>query len=949
MKQRPATQGTARSAKGGLWAELAAERAAAGDQTWKTALLAEWVGQSGQTHCTPPSARGARPGLGDARVRSRDLPSRPGTERAATWHHSELLDWLETRRKQGLYDHNGVVQLPGLYFAGVQSVKHKLKRMGSLETHPGRVATAGINDPSRHREHALDGIFHIATTTSSCADAVCAEEPEDGFDLSGPRPTSSTDPARDFVSQRARQQTFAAPSELPGSVVPSAVQRDMLVVRVPRTQVTAAPSSYCLSDTKVICPSDVPATGAGRSGDSNWQKESQGPAAQPSSRRPASPENTRPRIVMTDARAKNVDNVPSKPLPLSSSARPQACTNLDEFLAGPTKVGLWHITADEPNHQSRRESHEVHKSGTLEQLADVHRAANLRNEQKRPGSAIWSRVSPGWEKVEGSAQLSMSEALSSENIVKVRAEVKRMQEVLQAPPQEVNVESQQFDSVETMKQAPSALEPSAPEPKLSKKQSAVQDNFARKDGYQLNDSRALTAPAPAPHAGSKDDVEECSKTKPWMRNDDLQSQQGSHIFQKYASRGKVLLQFSTLQRQVIFIDDRKPVGMDLLQCSTPALPPKKIAASAALRERQREQDEREREQLALQEIQNQFVKDRNDGGDQLRRMRALGNDALPLTSLRQDLEGIEFAVCPTCDEAMDNGEHKHRFDVADLLSRQEAWEEEGCFGNPPSVTCSHNHTHTAHEILTRTASSERIRNETGQDKGPELNAVRSRPEHRKSNGEILSPWNSADEISFEAPDDDDVLISPGSTQRPHLGTQSKDAFVKREQDGKNDAHLDGVDVSISPGGTRKPNRMDGEDVIISPGGTPRPRLPISIEDQGASQLSMEDVTHLLDGIEHAECITDTCQASFNVSDLLEKHKDWVRTGSVGQSPEVTCDACGRTHSAWDVLQRACSAVSTSQQVAMPNDAVKLAVQSASGTYFHVELRLCIYTGQKLYA
>ena len=91
------------------------------------------------------------------------------------------------------------------------------------------------------------------------------------------------------------------------------------------------------------------------------------------------------------------------------------------------------------------------------------------------------------------------------------------------------------------------------------------------------------------------------------------------------------------------------------------------------------------------------------------------------------------------------------------------------------------------------------------------------------------------------------------------------------------------------------------------------------------------------------------QASFNVSDLLEKHKDWVRTGSVGQSPEVTCDACGRTHSAWDVLQRACSAVSTSQQVAMPNDAVKLAVQSASGTYFHVELRLCIYTGQKLYA
>jgi len=65
-------------------------------------------------------------------------------------------------------------------------------------------------------------------------------------------------------------------------------------------------------------------------------------------------------------------------------------------------------------------------------------------------------------------------------------------------------------------------------------------------------------------------------------------------------------------------------------------------------------------------------------------------------------------VCPNCGAELQH-DQQHVFDVRLLLAKHERWEDEGCFGDPPSVHCSHNHTHTAHHILSTAADREKRR------------------------------------------------------------------------------------------------------------------------------------------------------------------------------------------------------------------------------------------------
>ena len=194
---------------------------------------------------------------------------------------------------------------------------------------------------------------------------------------------------------------------------------------------------------------------------------------------------------------------------------------------------------------------------------------------------------------------------------------------------------------------------------------------------------------------------------PWKREMGEDPAESDLIFTKYASKGKVLTGCSTLQRQVIFIDDRKPIGIDIFKNSKLKLPEKKTPSSVGVRLRLREIEERERQQRALQEMSNLFVKDRQRGGPNARKIQALGPSAQSMDSLRLSLNGVDSVICPTCDTDIPHDEDKHRFDVAMLFAKQEQWEEEGCFGDPPKVTCCHSHTHTAYHVLSSAADKRR--------------------------------------------------------------------------------------------------------------------------------------------------------------------------------------------------------------------------------------------------
>ena len=111
------------------------------------------------------------------------------------------------------------------------------------------------------------------------------------------------------------------------------------------------------------------------------------------------------------------------------------------------------------------------------------------------------------------------------------------------------------------------------------------------------------------------------------------------IFAKYASRGNVYVPLSTLHRQIIVIDDRKPLSVDLLNiCGSLALPPKKIPSALAVRERERERE--------LAEIAARFLHDRHNGGPEKRRRLALGagkrEKRIAFSELRKDKMNFIF-------------------------------------------------------------------------------------------------------------------------------------------------------------------------------------------------------------------------------------------------------------------------------------------------------------------
>ena len=168
----------------------------------------------------------------------------------------------------------------------------------------------------------------------------------------------------------------------------------------------------------------------------------------------------------------------------------------------------------------------------------------------------------------------------------------------------------------------------------------------------------------------------------------------------YLLKGKISKQLSTSTRQVIIIDDRKPLSHDMFQVNIGgglALPPKKIPSSVGVRERELLIAQRK-----LDEIANMFVKDRQSGGPETRRMKTLGEESKTTADLRKELFGVDTAVCPTCWDKI-NPLHQHHFCVQDLLERQEKWEEDGCFGHAPQVTCRFKHSHTAYDVLSKAA------------------------------------------------------------------------------------------------------------------------------------------------------------------------------------------------------------------------------------------------------
>ena len=194
-----------------------------------------------------------------------------------------------------------------------------------------------------------------------------------------------------------------------------------------------------------------------------------------------------------------------------------------------------------------------------------------------------------------------------------------------------------------------------------------------------------------------------------------------NLLNKYPSKGKINLQLSSQKRQALIIDDRMPMSSDMLMNVTLALPPKKMPSIVGVRERERERAERE-----LAEISERFLRDRAMGGPDKRRKKALGMNARSLEDLRMQLDGVEQAMCPTC-EATKHAGNQHYFDIQTLFQDQESWEQEGCFGDPPFAVCRHNHRNSDHSIITNAAENEnRQKHGQGRKHGAVISHVPSR-------------------------------------------------------------------------------------------------------------------------------------------------------------------------------------------------------------------------------
>ncbi len=228
---------------------------------------------------------------------------------------------------------------------------------------------------------------------------------------------------------------------------------------------------------------------------------------------------------------------------------------------------------------------------------------------------------------------------------------------------------------------------------------------------------------------------------------------GEKMFERYASRGRVSVPFSSTKRQIIIIDDRKPMTHDMLGVSgNLPLPDKKLPSAVAVRDR-------ERALRDLTELSNRFLRDRINGGPKTRRVTALGANSRSIADLKHQLEGVEEAVCPTCAVEIEP-DLQDSFSVQILLEQQETWENDGCFGDAPSVTCSHNHKHTAHAILSEAADqkgrrvrgAEQVRKSTmmGKTEQPVARDEEKKQKRRKEEpirSESLSAWSTGDDES----------------------------------------------------------------------------------------------------------------------------------------------------------------------------------------------------------
>jgi hypothetical protein len=224
----------------------------------------------------------------------------------------------------------------------------------------------------------------------------------------------------------------------------------------------------------------------------------------------------------------------------------------------------------------------------------------------------------------------------------------------------------------------------------------------------------------------------------------------------YLLKGKISEQLSTPNRQVIIIDDRKPLSHDMFQVNIGgglALPPKKIPSSVGVRERELLIAQRK-----LDEIANMFVKDRESGGPETRRMKALGDESKSAADLRKELFGVDTAVCPTCRDKI-NPQHQHHFCVQHLLERQEKWEEDGCFGHAPHVTCRHKHSHTAYDVLSRAAERK-------------AKGIGEKPREPQS-PDGVSAWGSGESTT--------ELLRNMEMMKPHAPPQSKNSSFQRKR------------------------------------------------------------------------------------------------------------------------------------------------------------------------
>ena len=281
------------------------------------------------------------------------------------------------------------------------------------------------------------------------------------------------------------------------------------------------------------------------------------------------------------------------------------------------------------------------------------------------------------------------------------------------------------------------------------------------------------------------------------------------VLRRYADKGKVNSRYSCLDREIIIIDDRQPLTQDMLGvCGNLALPEKKVPSAVAVRERERQRGLRD-----LADLSNRFIRDRINGGPTRRRAAALGANSHSLAHLKQQLQGVQEAVCPTCADEMEP-HLRDSFVIQILLDKQESWEDDGCFGGAPSVVCSHNHEHTAYAILSEAAAA---RNWRSRGDDAKVRSSQRQPASKQTHGthdddrqqgprpESLSAWSTGDEeihvlLSMQDADgqglaDQDKTSSCASVYTSQMG-MSKEVVEAGEGwlNGKGKARVRGEDV-----------------------------------------------------------------------------------------------------------------------------------------------------------